>query len=76
MIYITKQEGLYQNKVNSSLVSTCNCKMDYGNVILIAGTKLKFGTKKCIFKKRYICWIKPVKRKITIVAMEARMFKT
>ena len=45
MIYITKQEGLYQNKVNSSLVSTCNCKMDYGNVILIAGTKLKFGTK-------------------------------
>ena len=48
MIYITKQEGLY-------LVSTCNCKMDYGNVILIAGTKLKFGTKKCIFKKRYIC---------------------
>ena len=29
MIYITKQEGLYQNKVNSSLVSTCNCKMDY-----------------------------------------------
>ena len=55
MIYITKQEGLYQNEVNSSLVSTCNCKMDYGNVILIAGTKLKFGTKKCIFKKRYIC---------------------
>ena len=29
MIYIQKQEGLYQNKVNSSLVSTCNCKMDY-----------------------------------------------
>ena len=29
MIYITKQEGLYQNKVNSSLVSTCNYKMDY-----------------------------------------------
>ena len=29
MIYITKQEGLYQNKVNSSLVSTGNCKMDY-----------------------------------------------
>ena len=29
MIYITKQEGLYQNKVNFSLVSTCNCKMDY-----------------------------------------------
>ena len=24
MIYITKQEGLYQNKVNSSLVSTSN----------------------------------------------------
>ena len=29
MIYITKQEGLYQNKVNSSLVFTGNCKMDY-----------------------------------------------
>ena len=29
MIYIRKQEGLYQNKVNSSLVSTCNCKMVY-----------------------------------------------
>ena len=25
MIYIIKQEGLYQNKVNSSLVFTCNC---------------------------------------------------
>ena len=29
MIYIIKQEGLYQNKVNSSLVSTFNCKMGY-----------------------------------------------
>ena len=29
MIYITKQEGLYQNKVNSSFVFTCNCKMGY-----------------------------------------------
>ena len=28
MIYI-KQEGLYQSKVNSSLVSTYNCKMGY-----------------------------------------------
>ena len=27
--YIIKQEGLYQNKVNSSLISTCNCKMDF-----------------------------------------------
>ena len=27
MVYIVKQEGLYQNKVNSSLVFTCNCKM-------------------------------------------------
>ena len=24
MIYMIEQEGLYQNKVNSSLVSTCN----------------------------------------------------
>ena len=29
MIYIIKQEGLYQNKVNSSLVSNCHCKMGY-----------------------------------------------
>ena len=29
MIYIIKQEGLYQNKVNSSLVFTGNCKMSY-----------------------------------------------
>ena len=27
MIYIIKQEGWYQNKVNSSLVSTCDCKI-------------------------------------------------
>ena len=26
---MTKQEGLLQNKVNFSLVSTCNCKMGY-----------------------------------------------
>ena len=26
---IKKQEGLYQNKVNSSLIFTCNCKMGY-----------------------------------------------
>ena len=26
MIYIIKQKGLYQNKENSNLVSTCNCK--------------------------------------------------
>ena len=31
MIYVIKQEGLYQNKVNSSLVSTFNCKMGYWN---------------------------------------------
>ena len=29
MIYIIKQEEVYQNKVNSSLVSNCNCKMGY-----------------------------------------------
>ena len=26
---IKKQEGLYQNKVNSSPIFTCNCKMGY-----------------------------------------------
>ena len=34
MIYIIKQEGLYQNKVNSSLVFTCNCKMGYWLLLL------------------------------------------
>ena len=29
MINIIKQEGLYKKKVNSSLVSNCNCKMVY-----------------------------------------------
>ena len=29
MIYITKKKGLYQNKVNFSLVSSCNFKMGY-----------------------------------------------
>ena len=28
MIYVIKQKGLYQNKVNSSLFSSCNCKMN------------------------------------------------
>ena len=27
MIYVRKQEGLYQNKVNSSLISLCRSKM-------------------------------------------------
>ena len=40
MIYITKQEGLYQNKVNSSLVSTCNCKMDYCSIRLIMNIRV------------------------------------
>ena len=29
MICIIKQEGLFQNKINSNLFSTCNCKMNY-----------------------------------------------
>ena len=27
IMYTIKQEGLYQNKVNSSLFSNCNCKV-------------------------------------------------
>ena len=35
MIYIMiKQEELYQNQVNSSLVSVCNCKRDYSLLIV------------------------------------------
>ena len=29
IMYIIKQEGLYQNKVNSSLFTNGNCKMGY-----------------------------------------------
>ena len=36
MIYIIKQEGLCQNKVNSSLIFTCNCKMGYSTPEKIA----------------------------------------
>ena len=34
MIYIIKQEGLYQKKVNPCLVFTSNCKMGYSREIL------------------------------------------
>ena len=33
MIYVIKQEGLYQNKVNSSLIFSRNCKMDHWKTI-------------------------------------------
>ena len=33
LIYIIKQDGLYQNKVNFSLISTCNCKMLYLRIL-------------------------------------------
>ena len=33
---IKKQEGLYQGKVNSSLVSTCNCKMGFWTYQLLS----------------------------------------
>ena len=46
MIYIIKQEGLYQN--NSNLVSICNCKMGYKELHREAKSvccvKLNFGT--------------------------------
>ena len=38
MIYIIKQEGLYQNKFNSSLASIHNCKMAY-YVMVVSKTK-------------------------------------
>ena len=34
MIYMIKQEGLYQNKVNFSLIFTCNCKIVYCSIVL------------------------------------------
>ena len=33
---IIKQEGLYQGKVNSSLVSSCNCKMGFWTYQLLS----------------------------------------
>ena len=41
MIYLTKQEGLYQNKVNSSLISTCNGKMDSNSLLQINTSLIK-----------------------------------
>ena len=35
MVNIIKEEGLYESKFNSSLVSTCNCKMGYCNIITV-----------------------------------------
>ena len=32
MIYMIKQGGLYQSKVKSSLISTCNCKIGYWKI--------------------------------------------
>ena len=28
-VHVVKQEGLYQNKVSYSLISSCNCKIGY-----------------------------------------------
>ena len=33
MIYVIKQEGLYPNKVNSILIISRNCNMDYWKTI-------------------------------------------
>ena len=38
VIYIIKQEGMYQSKVNSSRLSTYNCKMGYC-LFLCSGNK-------------------------------------
>ena len=40
MIYMIKQEGLYQNKVNFSLISPSNCKIVYCSIVL---TELLYG---------------------------------
>ena len=40
--YIIEQEGLYQSKVNSSLVSTYNCEMGYC-LFLCSGDKGMFS---------------------------------
>ena len=41
MIYLIKEEGLHQNKVNCTLVSTCNCKMGYTRMELRKRKKRK-----------------------------------
>ena len=40
LIYIIRQKELYQNKVNSSLVFTCNCKMGYSWAIFVHYSRL------------------------------------
>ena len=38
MIYTIKQAGVYQNKINSSLVSNSNSKMGYSWVLIFLNT--------------------------------------
>ena len=54
MIYIIKQAGLYQNKVNSSLVSNCKCKMGYRAFLLTwpASMQIYWNKRKRLHKKR------------------------
>ena len=53
MIYIIEQAGLYQNKVNSGLVSNCKCKMGYRAFELTWPACKFIGTKEnvCIRKE-------------------------
>ena len=50
-INVITQEGLYQNKVNSSLVSTYNCKMDY----FPESAKSKRGKRQIVSRQLQMC---------------------
>ena len=52
MIYIIKQGELYQNKVNSSLVSSCKCKMGYYRPTSVLPVVSKF-IERIVFNKLY-----------------------
>ena len=52
MIYIIKQGELYQNKVNSSLVSNCKCKMGYYRPTSVLPVVSKF-IERIVFNKLY-----------------------
>ena len=51
MIYIIKQEEVYQNKVNSGLVSTCNCKIVYSEENWIGSKSSEPGWKRSTAKQ-------------------------
>ena len=56
MIYVIKQEGLYQNKVNSSLISTCNCKIDFNALAVKVDIRQANSTSLPSLALKFLSW--------------------